>query len=178
MNIPDNVPNGYSWLNFTFIGNRPVEELLDYAKSSELHTPPEKIVQRIQKFLDSHSDQRDEPEGWVMQYILDHPEMHYMLKEVNDGSYRKNRLLIRESETYGRSDFQNHDYERFLDDLLHGRDPQFSRSLDEMTKDEVIDSFIECMEEDQVIFIQFETLSDGMFPEEDYPDDDYLPECF
>lgn len=176
MNIPDNVPNGYSWLDFTFMRNRPVEELLDYAKSSELPTPPEKIVQRIQKFLDSYPDQRDEPEGWVMQYILDHPEMHHMLKEVNDGSYRRNRLFIRD--TYGGLVFRNHDHERFLDDLCHGRDPQFSRSLDDMTKDEVIDSFIECMEEDQVIFIQFGTPSDGMFPEEDYPDDDYLPECF
>lgn len=174
MKVPEKVPRGYSWIDFTFMGKRPVDELLKYVKWSELSTPPEKIVQRIQQFLDSHPDQRDEPEGWVMQYIIDHPEMHHMLKEVNDGSWRRNRLLIRDTD--GGSIFINHDHEKFLDDLRHGRYPQFSRRLDLMTREEVIDSFAECMEEDQVIFIQFGTTTDGVFPEEDYPDDNYLPE--
>lgn len=176
MKIPENVPRGYSCIDFTFMRERPVEELLQYSRCSELPTSSEEIVNRIQSFIDSHPNQVDTPEVWVMQYIINHPEMHHMLKEVNDGSYRRNRLFIRD--TYERPIFRNHDHERFLDDLLHGRDPQFSRSLDDMSKDEVIDSFIECMEEDQVIFIQFGTPSDGMFPEEDYPDDDYLLEGF
>ena len=151
MKIPENLPKGYSWIDFTEVDmNRPVDELIEYANRSELKTSAEMILTRLLAYKDQHPELMTTPAGICVQYIIDHPELYSMLKEVNDGSYRTNRLLLLNHSTL----FDNYEHQRFLESLHNEGPVNFSR--DPRTKEEVIDLFEECIQKDGVIFIHFD----------------------
>ena len=48
MTVPENVPKGYSWMDYCLLPRDvKVEDLLSYARRSELTTPTENIVARM-----------------------------------------------------------------------------------------------------------------------------------
>lgn len=168
MTVPENVPKGYSWLDYCLLPRDvKVEDLLSYTRRSELTTPTENIVIRMQEWMTEHPEFRDTPAGICVHYILQHTELHAMLKEVNDGSYRTNRLLLKyHSEPW----FDNYENQRFLEGLFSGT--HYNSNL-EPTRTETLDLLQEVIDKDGVIFVQFSTPSD-MFPaEEEYPDEDF-----
>lgn len=156
IDVPKNLPNGYSWIQFTFnYPNRTLNQLLEYKESSELPTSPDMILEKMKKFYTRNTDMHETDVGFCMKYIFDHPEIHHMLKEVNDGSYRTNRLFIR---TSGRgSIFDNHDGDRFIMSLRSGGPVVYSREL--KTEEESVEALEEIINEDKVIFIQFDPFS-------------------
>ena len=159
MKIPDNMPKGYSWIQFTFYGNHSVKDLMDYVHYSELSTSTDEIVQRIQHHVEEHPAILTTPAGFCLKYILDHPEIHHLLKEVNDGSYRLNRIFICGDSGY----VDTHEQEIFHQSLRRDDSPTI---FPKHPQDEegILALYTECIH-DGVLFIQWDTPTEDELPE-------------
>jgi hypothetical protein len=167
---PEGWPKGYSWSQFSKY-DYTLERLNEYIKESTFTTSTEEIVSYMNEFFQRFPEAKNTPAGWVSQYILEHPEIHHLLKHVGDGSWRKNRILLQQDPI-----FDNHNYERFLESLttdhvVFTEDPE--------TPEEAIELLKEIIQEDEVIFVQYYEDYD---PEDDnfmdYDDPDYTDPCW
>lgn len=167
---PEGWPKGYSWADVSRYPGYTLEQLNEYIKESTYPTSPEEIVDYMRWFFQRFPETQHTPAGWVSQYILEHPEIHPLLKHVGDGSWRRNRILLKQNPI-----FDNHNYERFLESL--STDHVALLEYPE-TPEEAIELLKEIIQEDEVIFVQY---YEDYEPEDDmdYDDPDYTdPPCW
>lgn len=167
-NAPEGVPSGYSWIDFAAYSNRTLNELLDYKKRSEMDMSTDEILYNIREFVkyfkehhvylqeaevDNPKKTQDSATIWCCEYILDHPEIHHMLKSVRDGSYRTNRLLLKCDYCI----FTNYNHQRFLESIYLHTDAK-KNNVEIKNRDDAIALLREIIDKDGIIFVQFDEL--------------------